>query len=60
MAIEEPLTPVDYAINAVKIIFAISPLLALAYVLYSAFEPEEVEKTKRSKKADFNLEGHAE
>jgi hypothetical protein len=37
-----------------------SPLLALAYVLYSAFESEEDEKTKRQKKADFNLDGHAE
>jgi len=37
-----------------------SPLLALAYVLYSAFESEEDERTKRQKKSDFSLEGHAE
>jgi hypothetical protein len=43
-----------------QILFAVSPLLALGYVLFSAFESEEEEKSKRSKKADFNMEGHAE
>jgi len=43
-----------------QIVFAMSPLLALAYVLYSAFESEEDERSKRQKKSDFNLEGHAE
>ena len=41
-------------------IFAISPLLALGYVLISAFESEEAENKKRNKKSDFNLEGHGE
>ena len=57
---DEPWTPLEYAINGVKIIFALSPLIALAYVLISAFESEESEESKRKKKADFNLEGHAE
>jgi hypothetical protein len=57
---DEPWTPLEYAINGAKLIFAISPLIALAYVLISAFESEESEAKKRSKKADFNLEGHAE
>lgn len=57
---EEPWTPLDYAINGAKILFAVSPLIALALVLISAFESEESEVQKRSKKADFNLEGHAE
>ena len=39
---------------------AVSPLLALGYVLLQAFESEEVENVKRNKKSDFNLEGHAE
>lgn len=42
------------------IIFAISPLLALFYVLISGFESEEDEQLKRKKKGDFELEGHAE
>ena len=43
-----------------KILFAISPLLALGYVLFSAFESPEAEALKRRKKGDFELEGHAE
>lgn len=43
-----------------QLLFAISPLLVLGYVLISAFEPEEVENKKRNKKSDFNLEGHGE
>ena len=57
---EEPWTPVEYLINGAKLLFAISPLIALGYVLISAFESEESEHKKRSKKSDFNLEGHAE
>jgi len=37
-----------------------SPLIALGYVLLSAFESEEAEAVKRKKKGDFELEGHAE
>ena len=43
-----------------QLIFAISPLLALGYVLMGAFESDDAEKRKRNKKSDFNLEGHAE
>ena len=43
-----------------KVIFAISPLLVLGYVLFSAFENEDAERRKRSKKNDFELEGHSE
>jgi uncharacterized membrane protein len=43
-----------------QILFAVSPLLVLGYILLSAFESEEAELSKRRKKADFNLEGHAE
>ena len=43
-----------------QLLFAVSPLIVLGYILLSAFEPEEVEMKKRKKKADFNLEGHAE
>lgn len=57
---EEPWTPVEYAINGAKLLFAISPLLVLAYILISAFEDETAEDQKRKKKTDFNLEGHAE
>jgi len=41
-------------------LFAISPLLALGYILATAFESEEVENKKRNKKSDFELEGHDE
>jgi hypothetical protein len=37
-----------------------SPLLALAYVLYTGFDDPEEEQVKRSKKTDFQLEGHDE
>jgi hypothetical protein len=37
-----------------------SPLLALGYILYSAFEDPKVEALKRRKKGDFELEGHGE
>jgi hypothetical protein len=43
-----------------QIIFAVSPLLALGYVLMGAFEEGDAEQTKRKKKSDFNLEGHSE
>jgi hypothetical protein len=39
---------------------AISPLIALAYVLFSAFEDPKDEALKRRKKGDFELEGHGE
>ena len=42
-----------------QIIFALSPLLALGAVLFSAFESDEEESTKRKKK-DFDLDGHGE
>ncbi|KAL9179967.1 hypothetical protein ACHAXT_007937 [Thalassiosira profunda] len=57
---DEPLTPVQLAINGLKLLFAISPLIALFYVIYTGFEPEEVEKKKRSQRGDFQLDGHAE
>ena len=44
---DEPLTPAQMAINAVKVFFALSPLLALFYVLLSGFESEDKEKAKR-------------
>lgn len=37
-----------------------SPLLALFYIIYTGFEPEEVEKKKRAQRGDFQLDGHAE
>lgn len=57
---DEPATPATMAINAIKILFAMSPLLALAYVLMTGFEDKEVEGKKRSKKTDFQMDGHAE
>ena len=56
---EEPLTPAQFAINAIKVLFALSPLIALFYVLLSGFESEHEEKAKRIKKG-FSLDGHAE
>ena len=56
---DEPLTPAQMAINTVKVFFALSPLLALFYVLLSGFESEDKEKAKRIKKG-FSLDGHAE
>eukprot|EP00549_Striatella_unipunctata_P017680 CAMPEP_0118677724 /NCGR_PEP_ID=MMETSP0800-20121206/2794_1 /TAXON_ID=210618 ORGANISM="Striatella unipunctata, Strain CCMP2910" /NCGR_SAMPLE_ID=MMETSP0800 /ASSEMBLY_ACC=CAM_ASM_000638 /LENGTH=55 /DNA_ID=CAMNT_0006573445 /DNA_START=44 /DNA_END=211 /DNA_ORIENTATION=- len=53
-------TPVEYGINALKLLLAFSPLLALAYVLLSGFETDEQENMKRKKKTDFELDGHAE
>ena len=37
-----------------------SPLIALFYVIYTGFEPEEVEQKKRAQKGDFQLDGHSE
>eukprot|EP00535_Pseudo-nitzschia_heimii_P003137 CAMPEP_0197173298 /NCGR_PEP_ID=MMETSP1423-20130617/290_1 /TAXON_ID=476441 /ORGANISM="Pseudo-nitzschia heimii, Strain UNC1101" /LENGTH=62 /DNA_ID=CAMNT_0042622093 /DNA_START=106 /DNA_END=294 /DNA_ORIENTATION=- len=56
----EEWTPVEWVINSAKFVFAMSPLLVLGYVLMTAFESEEDELTKRNKKTDFNMEGHAE
>jgi len=39
---------------------ALSPLLLLGYILFTAFESEEVEDKKRNKKTDFDMAGHAE
>ena len=44
----------------IQILFAVSPVLALGYVLFSAYESPETERMKRRKKGDFELEGHAE
>jgi len=57
---EEPLTPLTMVINTAKIIFAISPLLVLGYILYTGFDDDDAEKKKRSSKTDFTLEGHDE
>jgi hypothetical protein len=43
-----------------QMLFAMSPLLALAYVLFSAFEDPKAEALKRRKKGDFELEGHGD
>jgi hypothetical protein len=43
-----------------QLLFAASPLIALAYVLMSAFESEEAEGNKRKKKTDFQMDGHSE
>ena len=47
------------AINGLKLLFALSPLLALFYVLLSGFESAAEENKKRLKKG-FSLDGHAE
>lgn len=43
-----------------QLLFAMSPLIALFYVIYTGFEPEEVERKKRMQTGDFQLDGHAE
>lgn len=43
-----------------QMVFALSPLLLLGYILFTAFESEEVENKKRNKKTDFDMAGHAE
>lgn len=43
-----------------QMIFALSPLLVLGYILATAFESDEQESRKRNKKSDFNMEGHSE
>eukprot|EP00548_Thalassiothrix_antarctica_P002901 CAMPEP_0194141246 /NCGR_PEP_ID=MMETSP0152-20130528/10682_1 /TAXON_ID=1049557 /ORGANISM="Thalassiothrix antarctica, Strain L6-D1" /LENGTH=62 /DNA_ID=CAMNT_0038839795 /DNA_START=110 /DNA_END=298 /DNA_ORIENTATION=+ len=53
-------TPLDYAVIALKLLFAASPLIVLGYILLLAFESEEDEGKKRKKRSDFQLEGHAE
>ena len=46
--------------NKSQLLFAMSPLIALFYVIYTGFEPEEVEQKKRAQKGDFQLDGHSE
>jgi hypothetical protein len=43
-----------------QLLFAFSPLIALGYVLMSAFESKAEEDLKRKKKGDFEMEGHGE
>jgi len=45
---------------SIKVIFAVSPLLVLFYVVYSGFDSKEEEDRRRNKKEDFRLDGHAE
>eukprot|EP00537_Pseudo-nitzschia_pungens_P003135 CAMPEP_0172356114 /NCGR_PEP_ID=MMETSP1060-20121228/446_1 /TAXON_ID=37318 /ORGANISM="Pseudo-nitzschia pungens, Strain cf. cingulata" /LENGTH=54 /DNA_ID=CAMNT_0013076039 /DNA_START=115 /DNA_END=280 /DNA_ORIENTATION=+ len=52
--------PSGMGINGAKMTFALSPLLLLGYILFTAFESEEVEAKKRNKKTDFNMAGHSE
>jgi len=49
----DPSEALTYAINALKVIFAMSPLIAVGYVLYNAFEDDEDEDIRRNKKEDF-------
>ena len=56
---ETPYTPLQFAIDGAKVLFALSPLLALFYVVFTGFETEEEEAAKK-KKSDFQLDGHAE
>ena len=43
-----------------QLLIALSPLLALFYIIYTGFEPEEVERKKREQTGDFQLDGHAD
>lgn len=43
-----------------QLLFAVSPLIALFYVIYTGFEDAEDEAKKRKKKDGFQLDGHAE
>ena len=57
----EPLSPrrsqpAQYVWMFVKLIAAFSPIWAILAVLMSAWEDEEAEKLKRSKKADFTFD----
>ena len=54
-----PYTAVQFAIDSAKILFALSPLIALFCVIFTGFESEEEEKAKK-RKADFQLDGHSE
>eukprot|EP00553_Chaetoceros_curvisetus_P000620 CAMPEP_0204621580 /NCGR_PEP_ID=MMETSP0717-20131115/7240_1 /ASSEMBLY_ACC=CAM_ASM_000666 /TAXON_ID=230516 /ORGANISM="Chaetoceros curvisetus" /LENGTH=61 /DNA_ID=CAMNT_0051636009 /DNA_START=200 /DNA_END=385 /DNA_ORIENTATION=+ len=57
---EEPMSNVTMAINFLKIMFAMSPLIVLGYVLLTGFDDKEEEEAKRKKKTDFQLDGHEE
>ena len=48
--------PAQYVWMFVKLIAAFSPIWAILAVLMSAWEDEEAEKLKRSKKADFTFD----
>jgi hypothetical protein len=43
-----------------QLLIAMSPLIALFYIIYTGFEPEEVERKKREQTGDFQLDGHAD
>jgi hypothetical protein len=45
---------------SLQILFAMSPLLVLGYVLITGFDDDDSETAKRSKKTDFQLDGHDE
>ena len=53
-------TKKQYHYYKLQLLFAMSPLIALFYVIYTGFEPEEVEQKKRAQKGDFQLDGHSE
>ncbi|GMI04540.1 hypothetical protein TrVE_jg11794 [Triparma verrucosa] len=48
------------AYDTIKVLFAMSPLLALFIVIYTGFESKEEEMKRRNKKEDFTLEGHGD
>jgi hypothetical protein len=48
------------SIIVTQLLIAMSPLIALFYIIYTGFEPEEVEKKKREQVGDFQLDGHAD
>jgi hypothetical protein len=49
-----------FVFPGLQLLFAVSPLIALGYILLSAFEDPDTEEIKRKKKTDFELDGHAD
>lgn len=54
------LGPLEYIWRFVKVVFALSPLIGMVLLFLSSQENTEIERKKRDKEYDFEMQGAAE
>ena len=52
--------PLEYLWRAVKVLFALSPMIIIGWLFVGAYDDDAAERKKRDAEFDFNLEGAGE